>query len=112
MPSLGKQTLKIRRRALRWRRWIFGECDAAGSASRVLATPNCYMMCRMTDLLTDDSPLPDADAPLFAALNEAQGRAVAAVEGAVLVLAGAGTATVSAPIRRRAGGRAVDMERR
>src|SRR3954447_24426196 len=49
------------------------------------------MMCSMTDLLTDRPRLQTGDAPLFADLNEAQGRAVAAVEGAVLVLAGAGT---------------------
>jgi DNA helicase-2/ATP-dependent DNA helicase PcrA len=49
------------------------------------------MMCRMTDLLADHPPLASGDAPLLAALNEAQCRAVAAVEGAVLVLAGAGT---------------------
>src|SRR6478672_3045367 len=49
------------------------------------------MMCRMTDLLTDRPPLAGGDAPLLAALNAAQCRAVAAVDGAVLVLAGAGT---------------------
>jgi DNA helicase-2/ATP-dependent DNA helicase PcrA len=45
----------------------------------------------MTDLLTDRLPPATDDAPLLAALNEAQCQAVAAVEGAVLVLAGAGT---------------------
>src|SRR5437763_14117894 len=49
------------------------------------------MMCSMTDLLTDLPRLQTGDAPLFADLNEAQCQAVAAVEGAVLVLAGAGT---------------------
>ncbi len=45
----------------------------------------------MTDLLTDQ-PLPPAqETDHLAALNEAQCQAVAAVEGAVLVLAGAGT---------------------
>src|SRR5216684_3504815 len=45
----------------------------------------------MSDLLTDP-PLPSDQEPgHLAALNEAQCRAVAAVEGAVLVLAGAGT---------------------
>src|SRR5438477_4731284 len=48
-------------------------------------------MCRMTDLLTEQSPSPAGDTPLFAALNEAQCRAVEAVDGPVLVLAGAGT---------------------
>ena len=45
----------------------------------------------MTDLLAEQPPLPVGDAPLFAALNEAQRRAVEAVDGPVLVLAGAGT---------------------
>ncbi len=49
------------------------------------------MMYCMSDLLTDP-PLPSDQEPgHLAALNEAQCRAVAAVEGAVLVLAGAGT---------------------
>src|SRR5260370_5608453 len=49
------------------------------------------MMCGMTDLLA--APAPPAD-PLtlhLAALNDAQMRAVEAIDGAVLVLAGAGT---------------------
>jgi DNA helicase-2/ATP-dependent DNA helicase PcrA len=48
----------------------------------------------MSDLVLDDlPPLPgEAEpAPYLAALNEAQARAVAAVDGPVLVLAGAGT---------------------
>src|SRR5882672_7472236 len=49
------------------------------------------MMSSMTDLLADDPLPPDHETPHLAALNEAQCRAVAAVEGAVLVLAGAGT---------------------
>src|SRR5712691_10346037 len=49
------------------------------------------MMCPMTDLITDHPPLSSGDTPLLAALNEAQCQAVAAVDGAVLVLAGAGT---------------------
>src|SRR5260370_12635206 len=47
------------------------------------------MMGSMTDLLADLPP--DEERDHLAALNEAQCRAVAAVEGAVLVLAGAGT---------------------
>src|SRR5437660_11206842 len=45
----------------------------------------------MTALLADPPLPPDHETDHFAALNEAQCRAVAAVEGAVLVLAGAGT---------------------
>src|SRR5881275_138889 len=45
----------------------------------------------MTNLLTEQPPPPAGDTPLFAALNEAQCRAVEAVDGPVLVLAGAGT---------------------
>src|SRR5260370_22356383 len=45
----------------------------------------------MTDLLDDPALSPDPSAAHLAALNEAQCRAVAAVDGAVLVLAGAGT---------------------
>src|SRR5512146_2562958 len=45
----------------------------------------------MTDLLAERSPRADAPPDPFASLNEAQARAVAAVDGAVLVLAGAGT---------------------
>src|ERR1700732_4234081 len=45
----------------------------------------------MTDLLTEQPLPPAGDARLFAALNEAQCRAVEAVDGPVLVLAGAGT---------------------
>jgi DNA helicase-2/ATP-dependent DNA helicase PcrA len=48
------------------------------------------MMGFMTDLLADQPLSPPPAVPL-ASLNEAQCRAVAAVEGAVLVLAGAGT---------------------
>src|SRR5260370_11753869 len=47
------------------------------------------MMGSMTDLLADLPP--DEERDHLAALNEAQCQAVAAVEGAVLVLAGAGT---------------------
>src|SRR3984885_5378849 len=48
----------------------------------------------MSDLALDDMPLPGEaaePASYLAALNEAQARAVAAVDGPVLVLAGAGT---------------------
>src|SRR6266853_1132000 len=45
----------------------------------------------MTDLLAEQPPSLVGDTPLFAALNEAQCRAVEAVDGPVLVLAGAGT---------------------
>src|SRR5258706_10375523 len=45
----------------------------------------------MTDLLTEQPPSPAGDTRLFAALNEAQCRAVEAIDGPVLVLAGAGT---------------------
>src|SRR5215218_10865631 len=49
------------------------------------------MMCGMTELAAIRPPPPDDQAALFGPLNEAQCRAVAAVDGAVLVLAGAGT---------------------
>jgi DNA helicase-2/ATP-dependent DNA helicase PcrA len=49
------------------------------------------MMGYMTDLLADLPLPPEPQTAHLAALNEAQCRAVAAVEGAVLVLAGAGT---------------------
>src|SRR5438876_7485998 len=49
------------------------------------------MMRSMTDLLADHPLPPDQETPHLAALNEAQCRAVDAVDGAVLVLAGAGT---------------------
>jgi DNA helicase-2/ATP-dependent DNA helicase PcrA len=49
------------------------------------------MLGLMTDLLVDRQVPPDPATAHLAALNEAQYRAVAAVEGAVLVLAGAGT---------------------
>src|SRR5438132_7476175 len=45
----------------------------------------------MTDLLAEQPPSLVGDTPLSAALNEAQCRAVEAVDGPVLVLAGAGT---------------------
>src|SRR5258707_10583347 len=45
----------------------------------------------MTDLAAEESLPPEQPEGHLAALNEAQCRAVAAVEGAVLVLAGAGT---------------------
>src|SRR6266566_1446395 len=45
----------------------------------------------MTDLLAEQPPSLVGDTPLFAALNEAQCRAVEAIDGPVLVLAGAGT---------------------
>src|SRR6188472_1349062 len=49
------------------------------------------MMCGMTEIVAHRAPPPDDQQALFAALNEAQCRAVEAVDGAVLVLAGAGT---------------------
>src|SRR5215217_3988758 len=49
------------------------------------------MMCGMTELAAIRPPPPDDQAALFGPLNEAQCRAVAALDGAVLVLAGAGT---------------------
>src|SRR5260370_19886632 len=49
------------------------------------------MMCGMTDLLTAPAPPADPQTTHLAALNEAQMRAVEAIDGAVLVLAGAGT---------------------
>src|SRR5437764_7237784 len=45
----------------------------------------------MTNLLAEQPSSLVGDTPLFAALNEAQCRAVEALDGAVLVLAGAGT---------------------
>src|SRR5215472_13066403 len=54
---------------------------------------DCYIMDVMDDLLTEQpkATSPAGDPRLFAALNEAQCRAVEAVDGPVLVLAGAGT---------------------
>jgi DNA helicase-2/ATP-dependent DNA helicase PcrA len=50
------------------------------------------MMCRMTpSIATARQAASDEPSVLFAALNEAQSQAVAAADGAVLVLAGAGT---------------------
>src|SRR6266853_803723 len=49
------------------------------------------MMYGMTDLLTPPAPPADPQTTHLAALNEAQLRAVEAIDGAVLVLAGAGT---------------------
>src|SRR5712671_7979249 len=49
------------------------------------------MMGSMIDLAAEEPLPPDQQTAHLAALNEAQCRAVAAVEGAVLVLAGAGT---------------------
>jgi DNA helicase-2/ATP-dependent DNA helicase PcrA len=49
------------------------------------------MMFHMTDLAADASLSPDRQQDHFASLNDAQCRAVEAVDGAVLVLAGAGT---------------------
>jgi len=45
----------------------------------------------MIGIVAARHPASDRPDALFASLNEAQARAVAAVEGAVLVLAGAGT---------------------
>jgi len=49
------------------------------------------MMCGMNDIVAARQLPPDEQTALFGPLNEAQRRAVAAVDGAVLVLAGAGT---------------------
>src|SRR5712691_10514558 len=56
-----------------------------------LGAADCYMMSGMTELLAEEPLPPDPSESHLAALNEAQCQAVAAVEGAVLVLAGAGT---------------------
>src|SRR5256885_4955723 len=56
----------------------------------------------MTDLLAEQPPSSVGDTPLFAALNEAQCRAVEAVDGPVLVLAGAGTGKTRALTTRLA----------
>src|SRR6266852_4629671 len=67
------------------------KCECCSSASGALGDADCYMMYCMSDLLTDP-PLPSDQEPgHLAALNEAQLRAVEAIDGAVLVLAGAGT---------------------
>src|SRR5262249_27288666 len=52
--------------------------------------PRCYMMWGMTDLAAVPAAA-NPEPPYLAGLNEAQARAVAALDGAVLVLAGAGT---------------------
>jgi DNA helicase-2/ATP-dependent DNA helicase PcrA len=49
------------------------------------------MMCDMTEIVAHRPSLPNHQEALFGGLIEAQRRAVEAVDGAVLVLAGAGT---------------------
>src|SRR6267154_812081 len=67
------------------------ECGHRSSASGARGDTDCYMMYCMTELLAEEPLPPDPPESHLAALNEAQCRAIAAVEGAVLVLAGAGT---------------------
>jgi DNA helicase II / ATP-dependent DNA helicase PcrA len=57
----------------------------------IRAVIECYIMGTMIDLAAEESLPPEPPGGHLASLNEAQCRAVAAVEGAVLVLAGAGT---------------------
>ncbi len=72
---------------MQWRRKPIESLPIAGAP----AAADCYMMGCMTDLLADQPLTPAPAAAHLAGLNEAQCRAVEAVEGAVLVLAGAGT---------------------
>src|SRR5579872_6427685 len=61
------------------------------TTARCAATPALLYDGAMSELHAEPAASAAASGPYFAALNEAQARAVAAVDGPVLVLAGAGT---------------------